>query len=123
MENGRNMPELPEVFTVAQTLDQNIKGFRIDKVCIKDGFKVGPTEKVFVDTLQKNLIAKISNHAKNIIFELEDGNYLVVHLAMTGQLIFKKINSKASRWERVLFTLTKDGKTLELAYNDMRNSN
>ncbi|MFA6982003.1 MAG: bifunctional DNA-formamidopyrimidine glycosylase/DNA-(apurinic or apyrimidinic site) lyase [Patescibacteria group bacterium] len=114
------MPELPEVLTIAQTLDKNIRDFRIEKVTVDSIFRVSPVVEDFQKALIGRSINKISNYAKNIVFELDDKRYLVVHLAMTGQLMFRKLESKPFRWERVLLTLSKSGKTLNLAYNDMR---
>lgn len=114
------MPELPEVFTIVQSLNQNISGFRIEKVEVKGNFKVEPSKNEFVKKLEGRSIKKVFNVAKNIVFLLENENHLVVHLAMTGQLLFERLDSIPSKWERVSFFLNKGKKGLKLAYNDMR---
>lgn len=114
------MPELPEVHTIARVLNENIKGYKINKVQIHKGFGVGPSKEVFLKSLTNSSIKNITNFAKNIVVKLDNEMYMIVHLAMTGQLVFKKFGTKPSAWERVTFTLSKEGKSLYLVYNDMR---
>lgn len=85
------MPELPEVETIRQDLRQRILNKKITDVQIIHSKTVKNDDKVFVDILKNNQIKEIDRIGKLIILELKDGkNYLLVHLKMTGQLIYQK---------------------------------
>src|SRR3990167_5218464 len=114
------MPELPEVHTITQDLKKHILGAVIKKVEIKDGFSVWPSASVFKKRLTGRKIINIHRIAKNIVLKLDSGDFLVIHLAMTGRLLFRKPGFKKDQWERVTFTLEKDGKAGELRYTDLR---
>lgn len=108
------MPELPEVETIKRELEKAVLGKKITEVCVHhpaiirqpsaDKFK-----KEVIDVGIKNILRK----AKVLILELSNGKSLVIHLKMTGQLIYPG-NGKNSR---VSFHLS-DGKTLD--FNDRR---
>ena len=79
------MPELPEVETIALQLNEVLKGkiVRIVKVYREKNF-LGNKE-----VLIGSEVLKISRRAKTIIFDFENfDEKLIVHLKMTGQLIF-----------------------------------
>jgi formamidopyrimidine-DNA glycosylase len=85
------MPELPEVETINRQLSQKITGKKIKeiKVLRKKNFK-GDKSKVIG---QK--ITAVRRQAKVIIIDLNNNFHLLIHLKMTGQLIFrKKLNAK-----------------------------
>lgn len=108
------MPELPEVETIKRELERAVLGKKITEVCVHhpkiirepsvEKFKKGITGATF-----KNILRK----AKVLILELSNGKSLVIHLKMTGQLVYPG-NAKTSR---VSFCLS-DGKTLD--FNDQR---
>ncbi|TSC93059.1 MAG: formamidopyrimidine-DNA glycosylase [Candidatus Berkelbacteria bacterium Licking1014_7] len=79
------MPELPEVETIVRGLDKVLSGKKISAVKIlnKKSF-LGERSEI----LGKKIIA-VRRRAKYIIFELERGKYLLIHLKMTGQLIWQ----------------------------------
>lgn len=122
------MPELPEVETVRRDLEKYLIGREIVGVEVKD-------EKVSVGTdLVKILIGKafqkIGRRGKLLMLGIDSDSWLLVHLKMTGQLIFKSktahiggghslnsVDDKANRFNRVMMTFS-DGSTL--AFNDMR---
>lgn len=108
------MPELPEVETIKRELERAVLGKKITEVCVHN-----PTiiRQPSVDKFKKELtgasIKNILRKAKVLILELSNGKSLVIHLKMTGQLIYPG-DSKASR---VSFHLS-DSKTLD--FNDRR---
>jgi formamidopyrimidine-DNA glycosylase len=108
------MPELPEVETVKRELEKTILGKRITEVCVHNP---GVIRQPSVDKFKKGLVGlavkDILRRAKVLILELSNGKSLVIHLKMTGQLIYPG-NGKTSR---VSFRLS-DGKTLD--FNDQR---
>ncbi len=83
------MPELPEVETIRRDLikvliDKKIVDVQvINKTPVKEG----------VENFKKNLLNKkiksIERIGKLMMLDLSDGNFLLVHLKMTGQLIYR----------------------------------
>lgn len=122
------MPELPEVETVVRGLSRHIVGQRIKAIHT-------PTKTSFKGTARKaagQTIKKISRRGKGIIIDLSKDLTLLIHLKMTGQLIYipkarhKRLNfghpdknfteSMPSKHTRVWFELTKGN----LYFNDQR---
>lgn len=83
------MPELPEVETVARGLHTHIQGKTIKNVIVleKKKFKGTPAQ------LKKYAVGKpvtaITRRAKWLILELSSGYGFVIHLKMTGQLLYQ----------------------------------
>ena len=82
------MPELPEVETIKRQLDKVIKRQKILKITVlrKKSFK--GVKKVVVG----EQIKKVERRAKLLIIELEGSprKYILIHLKMTGQLVYEK---------------------------------
>lgn len=126
------MPELPEVETIRQDLLQKVINKKIIDVEILHKKTVRNNERSFLSILKNNKIKNIKRTGKLIIFELVDGNnFLLVHLKMTGQLIYKKGGqitagghsesntdlNLPNRHTRVIITFADKSK---LFFNDMR---
>jgi formamidopyrimidine-DNA glycosylase len=78
------MPELPEVETIVRKLQQVLPGKAISEV-----FVFHP--KTFVgeaSLLPKLEVAQVMRRAKIIRIQLSNGFNLIIHLKMTGQLIY-----------------------------------
>jgi len=108
------MPELPEVETIKRELEKAVLGERITEVCIHNPRVIRqPAPERFKKELTGATIKNILRKAKVLILELSSGKSLVIHLKMTGQLIYPGTGKEA----RVIFHLS-DGKTLD--FNDRR---
>lgn len=82
------MPELPEVETVKRGLEKLIIGKKIISV-ITDNPKSFPNDQQMVDGFMIGAKAsKINRRGKALIIELSTNYALVVHLKMTGQLVY-----------------------------------
>ncbi|MDD2354089.1 MAG: bifunctional DNA-formamidopyrimidine glycosylase/DNA-(apurinic or apyrimidinic site) lyase [Patescibacteria group bacterium] len=88
------MPELPEVETIRRDLVDFIKGKKIKSVIINNKKTVRNKAAFFVSYLTNRKILDIDRRGKLLIIALEkkddekEGQFLLVHLKMTGQLIF-----------------------------------
>jgi len=83
------MPELPEVETIKNDLKQAILGKKITQVTVKDEKIVKNQSAEFVKILKGNRIEDLSRIGKLLIFKLgREELYLLIHLKMTGQLVF-----------------------------------
>ncbi len=85
------MPELPEVETIRRGLDPHLTGRVIEGVKVE-------TPKQFIGdprTLAGVGISKTDRRGKLLIFHLDDGRFLTIHLKMTGQLLWKGIGGES----------------------------
>lgn len=82
------MPELPEVETIKNDLKKAILGKKIAGVEVRDKKAVKNNLSDFLKALKGNSFVGISRAGKLLIFKLKDGRHLLIHLKMTGQLIY-----------------------------------
>lgn len=128
------MPELPEVETIRRDLDKVIVGKTIKSLEIKTPKMVKPST---VAKIKKDLlgatITKTHRRAKVLILSLDTKKHLLIHLKMTGQLIFEPVKTKTliigghpqkggleglpNKYTRAVFTF-RDGSILY--FNDLR---
>ncbi|GAB4145149.1 MAG: bifunctional DNA-formamidopyrimidine glycosylase/DNA-(apurinic or apyrimidinic site) lyase [Patescibacteria group bacterium] len=102
------MPELPEVESLRRSLvpyivGQKIKSVKVLKpklVSAKGTIRSESAEKVseFEFELKGEKIVAIDRIAKNLILRMESGKLILIHLKMTGQLVYRaSTTSKNSR--------------------------
>lgn len=85
------MPELPEVETIVRDLKKKILKKKIVKVEVKLKRIIKGSVSRFVSILKNNNIVDIRRRGKLLIFDLSTKDkHLIIHLKMTGQLIYKK---------------------------------
>jgi len=117
------MPELPEVETIRRGLQKKIQNKQIKNIVIKvDKIVKKPSLGEFIAKLKKKKIKEIDRRGKYIIIHLDSENKLIIHLGMTGLLIYpydnkiteKEINPKHNH---LIFTFTDN---TQLVFNDVR---
>lgn len=117
------MPELPEVETIRLQLEKYVLGSTIEKVEIRN-------KRYEIDT--KNILGQkiigVRRFAKQLSIDLQNKYSIMIHVKMTGQLIYQgsKLNSKdlsrkvigglGGKHTHLIFHLS-DG---DLYYNDVR---
>ncbi len=102
------MPELPEVTTTVNGLKRTVKGLVISDVWT-DLSKKNQKIKQFKDTIKNNIfyqefkkkvigqrIIKVERMAKNILIHLSNKKIILIHLKMTGHLLYGKYNKVVS---------------------------
>lgn len=83
------MPELPEVETIRRQLAPVVEGRRILSANVADPRWVQPaTPREFVRRLSGRTITVVGRRGKYFAFELDDDSTLVMHLRMTGNLLY-----------------------------------
>ena len=108
------MPELPEVETIKRDLakkvvDKKIVGIKINKPkIIKE-----PGTEAFKNGLIGKTIKEVKRRAKLLILRLDEEKFLIVHLRISGWLLYGQRQDRA----RIVFELS-DGKYLN--YMDQR---
>lgn len=112
------MPELPEVETIVRQLQEQIVGKIIKKIEIlrPDQWKLNRPDEV-PQALNKQRIAQVSRRAKFILMDFKSGCQLIIHLRMTGKLIWSPIKPEVDKFTRTIFYFT-DGSSLQ--FNDTR---
>jgi len=117
------MPELPEVETIRRGLQEKIKNKQIKYVVINvDKIVKKPSLGEFITKIKGKKIKEVDRRGKYIIIYLDSKDKLIVHLGMTGLLIYpydnkiteKEINPKHNH---LIFTFTDD---TQLVFNDVR---
>ncbi len=84
------MPELPEVETVRQDLNQRLIGQRFKKVEVYDFKNVAPSAIFLAKNLVGLKIKEFSRRGKLLIVNFVKSDFkLLIHLKMTGQLIYE----------------------------------
>ena len=82
------MPELPEVETIKNELATHVIGHIITGVTLFwDRMLRQPSPKQFYHCISGKKITELTRRGKYLIFRLDSGNSLVIHLKMSGSLI------------------------------------
>jgi len=82
------VPELPEVETIRRDLQGEVVGRKIKSVEVRNGRTVRrhPSAKHFRARLEGRTITSVGRAGKYLLLGLDNGETLVVHLGMSGQL-------------------------------------
>ena len=111
------MPELPEVQTVCSVIGPQIAGRRIQKVQIYDHSILSCDAQMFQREIQNQRFVSLDRHGKYLIFSLEGGKRLVMHLRMTGCLLATPCDFPERKHTRAVFILDDD---TQLRFVDQR---
>ncbi len=109
------MPELPEVETIVRSLAPRLKG----RLILNAEFRCARVLRGDAETASARLagarIGAVRRHGKFIVFELDRGANLIVHLGMTGKLLLDAA-AEPGRHTHAIFTLDQGS----LLYDDIR---
>jgi formamidopyrimidine-DNA glycosylase len=112
------MPELPEIETLRRELHPELIGRRITDVSVRWARSVDRPGRVeFRRRLVGRRINEVQRRGKYLVVDLDDGQSLLVHLKMSGQLFLRPMKAQADPYTRVVLTLD-DGR--ELRFCDAR---
>lgn len=123
------MPELPEVQTVINGLNQKIKGYTIADFWTEWAKSIKMPLIKFEKEIVGRKIIKVKRRAKNILIYLSGGKIMLVHLKMTGHLLVKnkeaKIKNKnfeerVNGYIRHSWLLRKGKQKIKLDFSDLR---
>jgi formamidopyrimidine-DNA glycosylase len=104
------VPELPEVETIRRQLAPLVEGRTLQALEISDPRWCEPLPPAaLVDALAGRRVERLGRRGKYLLWEAEDDVTLLMHLRMTGTLLFDAVDGTPYR--RVLMTLD-DGHTL-----------
>jgi len=114
---SKKMPELPEVETIKRDLSRLIVGKEILNLWTNTPKQIRPSLSLVKKAVVGKKIRKIARRAKLIQIFLNDGQVLVIHLKLTGRLLYREKTAKPDDWVRVLISLS-GGK--EIRFADLR---
>lgn len=109
------MPELPEVTTIVNDINERLVGRRINEAKLTSlGENLRIKSKQDLDQmLTGKKIEKATRRAKYLIIELSNGNSLVIHLKLTGQFILRDKTAQADEFTRLILNLD-EGRQIRL---------
>lgn len=114
------MPELPEVETIRRDLEPLAVGRRIVGVEVDDR-TIQLLAGAPIEALRANLVGRtftaIGRRGKYLLLAMDDGRVLVVHLRMTGRLVWRAHEAPPEQYERARLILD-DGH--DLRWSDLR---
>lgn len=119
------MPELPEVQTVVNQLNEKVAGKTIERFWSGWEKKVLTPLPAFKKKTKGASLLGIRRYGKHIVMDLDNGYAIVAHLKMTGHFLYKTPENRenpafrdpVNGYIHHIFTFT-DGSTLE--FSDMR---
>jgi formamidopyrimidine-DNA glycosylase len=82
------MPELPEVETTKRALERRLQGVRLTGLVQRRADLRFPLPARLAERLAGRRLAGFRRRAKFILVDLDDGQTLVLHLGMSGRLVF-----------------------------------
>ena len=111
------MPELPEVETVIRSIAPKVLNRKISHINVYwDKTLSTHSDSELNKSLKNKSINEVSRRGKYIIFYIENG-YIVIHLRMTGKLIFQQENIEPLPHSRFEFLFEDNSK---LTFTDIR---
>ena len=111
------MPELPEVETVKNVLNSQIKGLRIKEIELRyEPMVKNMSADVFKEKLTNQVIEEISRRGKYLVFHFQDYQ-LLSHLRMEGKYFYEADDFELNKHIHAIFKLD-NGR--QLLYQDTR---
>ena len=112
------MPELPEVENTVRDLKPLLVGRRFEGVDVRwPRMLSGMPPEEFTERLLGRQIVNTDRRGKHMLFALDDGQTLMVHLRMTGQLRVAQADEPTGVHDHLIFALSDGAK---LRYQDPR---
>ena len=90
------MPELPEVEIVRQSLDKNIRRKKVKKVIIRNKNLRIKIPNNFKKILENKIIDRVSRFSKYLIVYLENNEFCLIHLGMSGTIHLIKNKNRSN---------------------------
>jgi formamidopyrimidine-DNA glycosylase len=112
------LPELPEVETISRDLRGKIVGHTMERGEVFWEREIGyPAVSEFLEFICNRRIENTGRRAKYVVIHLADNATLLIHLKMTGQLLYVPESTPPNPYTRVLFHLDRG---MQLRFVDIR---
>ena len=106
------MPELPEVETIVRNCRPRLEGRRIVTFTSRWAKQVSPSAAQVRRALVNRTIMQLTRRAKFIVFHLDDGGRLLVHLRMSGRFEWASDHARLPAHIRATWDLDDGGRLL-----------
>ncbi len=111
------MPELPEVETIRRTLRPQVIGARVTAVDVRERRLRRPIAADLPARLRGAVFTEVDRRGKYLLFRIDRGEILLVHLGMTGSLSLSMPGTARSTHDHVVIAFDRP---LVMVYNDPR---
>lgn len=112
------MPELPEVELVAKSLDKLItKRQIVSAELLRARLAPANSPSEFADSLKNASVNSIRRRGKHILFDLDNGKTLIVHLRMSGRFMLLPADRENPKYTHAVFYF---GDEMRLVFQDQR---
>jgi formamidopyrimidine-DNA glycosylase len=91
------MPELPEMENYRRLLNQKITGQTITHVQINREKSVNVNPNLFINTVTNQRIVSVNRRGKHLLFHLDNGQVMLLHLMLGGWIYFGTEEDKPNR--------------------------
>lgn len=91
------MPELPEMENYRRLLNQKIAAQTITQVQINREKSVNVNTKLFINSVTNQKLMTVNRRGKHLLFHLENGQVLLLHLMLGGWMYFGTEDDKPER--------------------------
>ena len=109
------MPELPEVETIVRQLQRKVAGRTIVKAEVHD-----PMVDAEIKLLSSVSIRQVWRRAKYIVMDLNNGQFILTHLGMTGHFHFVDKNNIPNNYQRFMVAKLTFSDDSFLTHNSIR---
>lgn len=99
-----NMPELPEMETYKKLLNKKVTGKTITNIEINREKSINISSLEFIQEIKNTQIIKIDRRAKHLIFKLDSGKNLLLHLMLGGWMYIGNENDNPNRTKQVILS-------------------
>ncbi|MEK7812123.1 MAG: bifunctional DNA-formamidopyrimidine glycosylase/DNA-(apurinic or apyrimidinic site) lyase, partial [Candidatus Desantisbacteria bacterium] len=113
----KQMPELPEVETIVRGLQKQIVGKKIVGIRVILPRIVRSNAEDFITSVSGTTILKVWRRGKMIVIDISEGKSILIHLKLTGQLVFSLSDAPVMKHTHLILDLS-DGQ--QLRYSDVR---
>lgn len=104
------MPELPEVETIKCELSPSVAGKTIENVeLLSERIVKRPSHEEFLKGVIGKRIESLSRRGKYLIFCLDSGNFLIMHLKISGSLFVGKNKNDMPKYTKAVIALNDGG--------------
>lgn len=111
------MPELPEVETIVRSLQKQVISQKILKIEVNLPKIIKSHQEEFVSLTEGASIQDVSRRGKIILISLSTGVTILIHLKLTGQLIYSSSKKPITTQTHLIFNLSSGD---QLRYLDLR---
>jgi len=108
------MPELPEVETIRKDLEKFVVGHKVLDVKTNSPKQIQPSLIVVKKAIIGKIIEKVKRRAKVLQIFFSNGSIIIVHLKLTGRLLFRDKKDPVDLYQHITLSLN-GGKELRFA--------